>query len=79
MATMQVSMSDDLKAYIDAHLAKSDGVDASDYIAALVREDERKLEWVRAEVAKGEASGISSLNIDEAIEQAFADIDRKCA
>ena len=73
MATLSVTVSENMNAYIEQRLAGGQFADADDYIRQLVRADEAKLAWLRVEIQKGLDSGISPLTLDEIIERAFAD------
>lgn len=73
MGTMNISLPDETKAWIEAETAQGSYGSASDYFRELVRRDrERKaaIAWLRKEVDIGLQSGISSRTIDEIFAEA---------
>lgn len=72
MAQMNISMPDKLKEWIEGRVADGSFASSSDYVRDLVRQDQRerqKLEWLRAEIEKGRASGISDTDPFDLLEQ----------
>lgn len=72
MAQMNISIPDKLKEWIESRVADGLFASTSDYVRDLVRQDQReaaRMEHLRAEIAKGRASGIGSRSIDEIISQ----------
>jgi antitoxin ParD1/3/4 len=59
MGTKNISLPQELEAYIDAKVASGDYAHASevvrDAIRLLMQQEAEKLEWLRAAIAKGEA------------------------
>jgi antitoxin ParD1/3/4 len=78
-STITLSVSDDMKAYVEQRLATGEFADVEDYVRELIRADEAHLEWLRAEIQKGFDSGISPLSIDEIFDQALEKARRRCA
>jgi antitoxin ParD1/3/4 len=71
MATMNISLPDEMKAHVEAQVRSGQFANASDYVRNLIRYDQRELDLVRAAIAKGDASGWVDDSIDEIIEDAF--------
>ena len=70
MATMNISVTDKMRAWVEAKVAAGDYATASDCLRDLVRERmdaEAKLAWLRVEVQKGFESGISDKSLDDVI------------
>lgn len=77
MAQMNISIPDKLKEWIEGRVADGSFASSSDYVRDLVRQDQRereKLEWLRAEIERGRASGISSRSIEDMISQTRAQL-----
>jgi antitoxin ParD1/3/4 len=59
MGTKNISLPQELEAYIDAKVASGEYAHASevvrDGVRLLMRQEAEKLEWLRTEIAKGEA------------------------
>jgi len=77
MATMNISLPDELKAHVEAQVRAGQFANASDYVRDLIRYDQRELDMVRAAVASGDASPDSPLSVTEVIESEFAALDRE--
>ena len=68
MATMNVSLPDEMKDWVESQAAAGTYANASDYVRDLIRRDQRRAEGIarlKAEIDKGLASGISDLPLDE--------------
>ena len=62
MATMNISLPDEMKAWVEEQASGPDYAGASDYVRDLIRKDaarQRALEELRAEIQKGIDSGIA--------------------
>ena len=73
MATMNISLPDQMKQWVEEQVATGRYANASDYVRDLVRRDEEratKLAAFQREIDKGIASGISDTPIDEVIAEA---------
>lgn len=73
MATMNVSLPDQMKQWIEEQVATGRYANASDYVRDLVRERQQKLDAIQKlqkVVDEALASGISDLSVDEAFAQA---------
>jgi antitoxin ParD1/3/4 len=75
MATMNVSLPDKMKAWVEEQAKSGKYANSSDYIRDLIRTDEaRRRMWaeIQIEVDKGIASGVSKRSWDEIMEMARA-------
>ena len=71
MATMNISLPGELRAYVEAQVATGYFANASDFVRHLIRFDlEEGRGRLRGSLAEGERSGISELTLDEIWEQA---------
>lgn len=73
MATMNISLPDQMKQWVEQQVATGRYANASDYMRDLVRRDElqaQKLAAFQREIDKGMASGISDTPLDEVIAEA---------
>lgn len=64
MATMNISLTDDLKAFIDQQVAENSFMSSSEYIRALLRQEHQKAQ-VREMILKGGRSPVVAV-ADEA-------------
>lgn len=71
MATMNISLPDEMRAHVEAQVRSGQFANASDYIRSLIRYDQHELEFVRAAVDRGDASRDSSFSIDEIVDSEF--------
>ena len=60
MASMNISLPDEMKNWVEENVQTGRYSNASDYMRDLIREDHRKLEELRAALIEGENSGKSS-------------------
>jgi antitoxin ParD1/3/4 len=68
MATMNVSLPDLMKDWVEAKISAGQYSSASDYVRDLIRRDQHyheKLEALRLALIEGEKSGLSERTIDE--------------
>jgi antitoxin ParD1/3/4 len=80
MATMNISLPDELKAYVEERVRSGEYANASDFVRDLIRRSEshrRKVAKFHEAIEEGLNSGISDLSFDEIIEQARADAKRR--
>lgn len=73
MATMNISLPDQMKDWVEQQVATGRYANASDYMRDLVRRDEersKKLAAFQREIDRGIAGGISDTPIDEVIAEA---------
>lgn len=76
MTDLSFSLPDDLAGPLKSRIAEGHYADAGEYLRELVRrdlEDAADTAWVRAEVAKGLASGIIDKDPSEIIEEIIAE------
>lgn len=60
MATMNISLPDEMKTWVEENVQTGRYSNASDYVRDLIRNDHRKLSELRAALIEGENSGSSS-------------------
>ena len=71
MATMNISLPGQMRAYVEAQVATGYFANASDFIRQLIRFDQEEGRGrLRELIAEGEKSGVSDLSIDEIIAKA---------
>ncbi len=63
MATLNISIPDRMRSWIDAQVDEGQFANASDYIRDLVRHDQRQQDEIRIALIEGENSGISDRSI----------------
>ena len=76
MATMNISLPDQMKEWVEQQVATGRYANASDYVRDLVRRDEARVQGInrlQAEIDKGRESGVS----DKSLEEIFAEAKRK--
>ncbi|WP_120497106.1 type II toxin-antitoxin system ParD family antitoxin [Kiloniella sp. EL199] len=60
MATMNVSLPDQMKSWVEDNVQSGRYANASDYVRDLIRQDHLRLEKLREALIEGEKSGASS-------------------
>lgn len=65
MATLNISIPQAMRDWIDAQVKSGDYANASDYIRDLIRHDQRQREAIRLALIEGEQSGISKRNVKD--------------
>ncbi|MDJ0825323.1 MAG: type II toxin-antitoxin system ParD family antitoxin [Rhodobacter sp.] len=78
MATMNISLPDKMKEWVEAQVATGRFANASDYVRDMIREEmdrEAALAEFDRLIEEAEASGISERTIDEIMEDARARAD----
>ena len=71
MATMNVSLPDEMRSYVESQVATGYFANASDFVRHLIRMDsEEGRGRLRELIAEGDRGGISDLTFDEIIAQA---------
>ena len=63
MATLNVSMPDAMRAWIDAQVEAGEYANASDYIRDLIRQNQRERDALRLALIEGEKSGTSNRSV----------------
>ena len=73
MATMNVSLPDLMKRWVEGRIRTGRFSNASDYVRALIRRDQEradKISNMQSLVAEGLESGVSASSMDEALQEA---------
>ncbi len=65
MATMSISLPDEMKVFVDGQVGTGQFADPSDYIRDLIRERQAAVDRLAALLDEGEASGVSPRSFDE--------------
>ena len=65
MATLNISLPDAMREWIDAQIKAGEYANASDYIRDLIRHDQRERDAVRLALIEGEKSGRSNRTVLE--------------
>ena len=65
MATLNISLPDAMREWIDAQVKSGEYANASDYIRDLVRHDQRGRDAVRLALIEGEKSGLSERTVSD--------------
>lgn len=63
MATLNVSMPDAMRSWIDSQVQAGQYANASDYIRDLIRHDQRHCDALNLALIEGERSGVSDLSV----------------
>lgn len=77
MATMNVSLPDPMKDWVETQVKSGHYANVSDYMRSLIRRDQseqEKLEYLREALRGGRESGISKRTVSDIISKAKADI-----
>jgi antitoxin ParD1/3/4 len=75
MATMNISLPEQMKAWAEAQAETGRYSNTSDYVRDLIRRDQERSEKIAAMqvmITEGLASGVSSLTMDEILQKASA-------
>jgi antitoxin ParD1/3/4 len=67
MASLNISLPDTMRQWIDQQVASGDYANASDYIRDLLRHDQRQREALNLALLEGERSGISLRSVQDII------------
>jgi len=70
VATLNISLPDAMREWINAQVETGEYANASDYIRDLVRHDQRERNAVRLALIEGEKSGLSGNTVSEIARQA---------
>jgi antitoxin ParD1/3/4 len=65
MATMNVSIPDPMKDWVQGQIETGKYANASDYVRDLIRRDQEKTEVLRQALREGERSGVSNRKVEE--------------
>ncbi len=80
MATMNISIPEPMKDWVQAQVSTGTYANASDYVRDLIRQDQQKrsqLAALQAAISVGMESGISDKSFDQIIEQARQQLETK--
>ncbi len=72
MATLNVSLPDPMRKWIDDQVRGGEYANASDYVRDLIRHDQREREALRLALIEAEQSGVSPQNVPDIIAAAKA-------
>ncbi|MEO5338843.1 MAG: type II toxin-antitoxin system ParD family antitoxin [Magnetospirillum sp. WYHS-4] len=72
MATMNVSLPDPMREWVEAQIKGGEYANASDYIRDLIRHDQRRHQELRAAIAEGLESGRSPRKAEDIMKAAKA-------
>ena len=75
MATLNISLPDAMREWIDAQVRVGEHANASDYIRALIRHDQRQREALRLALIEAEQSGVSTRKVGDIAAAAIARLD----
>lgn len=71
MATLNISITEDMREWVDRQVSSGRYANASDYMRDLIRTNQSAADAIRLALIEGEQSGESSLSIDDIIEMEF--------
>lgn len=74
MATMNISLPDVMRDWIDSQVSSGAYANASDYIRDLIRHDQRQREALRLALMEGEQSGVSEHKVKDIIASTKAQV-----
>lgn len=69
MATLNVSLPDEMRRWIDAQIEAGEFANASDYVRDLIRHDQRERDRLRFLLIEGEKSGASTRSVSNIARQ----------
>lgn len=72
MATMNVSLPDPMREWVEDQVRSGDYANASDYFRDLIRRDRERREWLVQALIEGEESGISKRSVRQIVAEARA-------
>lgn len=75
MATLNVSLTDPMRDWIDAQVRGGEYANASDYIRDLIRHDHRQREALNLALIEGERSGVSRRKVGNIIAETKATLE----
>jgi antitoxin ParD1/3/4 len=76
MATLNISIPDSMREWIDAQVTAGGYANASDYIRDLVRHNQRERESIQLALIEGERSGVSERSVSDIAQQARRRLQR---
>ena len=76
MATMNVSLPDPMRAWVETQINSGEYANASDYVRDLIRQDQREQKMVHLALVEAEKSGISERKVTDIIAAAKVRLNR---
>lgn len=76
MATLNISIPDTMREWIDTQVEAGEYSNASDYIRDLIRHDQRERDKLRLALIEGEKSGLSDRSVTDIARQAKRQLRR---
>ena len=76
MATLNISMPDTMREWIDAQIEAGEYANASDYIRDLIRHDQRERDRLRLALIEGEKSGLSNRSVTDIAKESKRQLKR---
>jgi antitoxin ParD1/3/4 len=67
MATMNISIPDEMRDWVEAQVKTGRYTNASDYFRDLIRRNQGEVEMIRMALIEGEQSGVSKATVGEVI------------
>ena len=77
MATLNVSMPNAMREWIDAQVEAGEYANASDYVRDLIRHDQRARDSLRLALIEGEKSGLSDRTVIDIARRAKKSLKKK--
>ncbi|WP_135077768.1 type II toxin-antitoxin system ParD family antitoxin [Terasakiella sp. SH-1] len=74
MATMNVSLPDTMREWVDGQVKSGVYANASDYVRDLIRKDQRQRELINLALMEGEQSGVSQRKVGDIVKAAKAQL-----
>ena len=75
MATMNVSLPDTMREWVDGQVETGVYSNASDYVRDLIRKDQRQRELINIALIEGEQSGVSKRKVVDIVKAAKAQLN----
>ncbi len=69
MATMNISLPDNMREWVESQVASGQYANASDYVRDLIRHDQRQREALVLALIEGEKSGITTATVGDIIQR----------
>lgn len=76
MATMNISLPDAMREWVEAQVQTGKYANASDYVRDLIRHDQHHIETIRQALIEGEQSGFVDDSLDDIFKEAMTIADR---
>ncbi len=76
MATMNISIPDEMREWVETQIKSGSYANASDYLRDLIRHNQSEVEAIRLALIEGEQSGVSNMTIGKIINKAKRKLKR---